>query len=234
MNRRFETADWLIVGGGLVLLAASVVPWWTLRIANVPGVSLNAYDFAVTGTVPVILLLSVTVLTVIIKTDNVGLPDWLVHPYLSTLAVVATAGLLTVRFLWSGFEDTERVSRGFGMYLALAGVAISLVGCVLALRALGRPRPDVVDEDDDDDDDEEDGVAAYGYVDYEEEDDLVRRFNTNLPSGETPVYRRGGADAAPRRVPPTRQPSSRRRPSRAVAPPSTDLPRPPSPGPPLP
>jgi hypothetical protein len=143
VERRFETADWWIAGGGFVLLFSSVLPWWTLRIPGNPGLSFDGKDFTSTGIVPVALLLVVAMLTVVIKTETVRLPLWLVHPYLTTLVVLVAVVLVGVRFFWSGFEGDDGVTRSFGMYLAMAAAMASLAGCVMALRG----SPDTDDDD---------------------------------------------------------------------------------------
>jgi hypothetical protein len=232
VDRRFKSSDWLIVTGGLVVLFASVLPWWDWSNPNAPGISQDGYDFALTGILPIALLLVVVVVTVTIKTDSLQLPDWLVHPYVTTTAVVVAAALLAVRFTWSGYENTDNVSRGLGMYLAAAGVVIALLGCALAIRDLrtadAEPADDLDDDDDlVDDDDDEDADDVYGYADYAEEDDLVRRINTHLTTGETPVHRPTSSGPPPRRTPSVRQPAPRRRPPRDVE--AAPRPRPKSP-----
>lgn len=215
MERRFRSSDWLIVIGALLLFAASVQPWWTLRFDNAPGLSLNGYDFALTGTVPIVILLAIGIVTVIIKTDSLALPVWLIHPYVLTAGVATTAVLIGIRFFWSGFDDSAGVSRGLGLYLAGAAVVIALVGCGLAIRDLRHPPAEAGEASADDDIDDDDGDDdEYGYVEDEEEDDLVRRFNSSLPSGETPVYRARDTSGPPRRTPPARREPTRRRPPR--------------------
>ena len=222
MDKRFRSSDWLIVVGALLLFAASVQPWWTLQFDNAPGLSLNGYDFGLTGTVPIVILLAIGIITVIIKTDSLALPAWLIHPYVLTAGVGTTAVLIGIRFFWSGFDDGAGVSRGIGLYLAGVAVVIALVGCGFAIRDLRHPPADAgesADDDDEDDIDLDDDVDdEYGYVDDEEEDDLVRRFNSSLPSGETPVYRPRDTSEAPRRTPPARRPPTRRRPPRETQP----------------
>ena len=44
---------------------------------------MDAFDYGMTGILPLAILLVVTVVTVIIKTDSLPLPDWLVHPYVT-------------------------------------------------------------------------------------------------------------------------------------------------------
>ncbi len=231
VDRRFRSSDWLIVIGGILLLIASRLPWWTVEWDRGPTTSMDAFDYGMTGILPLTILLVVTVVTVIIKTDSLPLPDWLVHPYVTAVAVGAATFLVGVRFFWSGFEDTSGVSRGIGLYLAAAAVVLASIGCGLAIRDLRRGVADddlVADDDDDDDDDDDfdepddldepddDADDDYGADDDEddvdeEEDDLVRRANTSPPTGEAPVYRPSNPVAPRRRTPNERQPAPRRR-----------------------
>ncbi len=171
---------------------------------------------------PIVILLAIGIITVIIKTDSLALPAWLIHPYVLTAGVGTTAVLIGIRFFWSGFDDGAGVSRGIGLYVAGVAVVSALVGCGFAIRDLRHPPADAgesADDDDEDDIDLDDDVDdEYGYVDDEEEDDLVRRFNSSLPSGETPVYRPRDTSEAPRRTPPARRPPTRRRPPRVTQP----------------
>lgn len=207
MERRFRSSDWLIVIGGLMLLLASRLAWWTVEWDGGPATSTDAFDYRSTGTLPLAILLLVTVLTVVVKTDSLPLPDWLVHPIPSTAAVLTATALLGVRFFWSGFEDTGGVSRGLGLYLAAAGAVIAVLGCGVAFR--GRSRPATIGGDE--------------YADeYGDDDDPVQRFNVTMPSGEIPITRprtpvpSRRTPPPARRTPATRQPATRRRQSRTT------------------
>ena len=223
VERHFRSSDWFIVSGGLFVLVGSLLPWWTLSFGGALDVSQNGYDFGLTGRLPIVLLLAVAILTVVVKTDSLPLPDWLIHPYAMGMAVLVAAVGIGVRFFWSGYDSTDNVSRGLGLYLVAAGVVCEVVGSVLAIRDLRRPAVDVDDGADDADDDldvdaelddyEEDALDDYeedDLGDYEE-DDLVRRFNSSLPTGETPVQLPPNPEPTPR-APTPRQPSTRRRP----------------------
>ena len=235
MDRRFRSSDWFIVMGGLLVLVGSLLPWWTLSFGGALDVSPNGYDFSMTGRVPIVILLAVAIVTVVVKTESLPLPDWPIHPYAVAAAVVVAAIGIGVRFFGSGYDGTDNVSRGLGLYIVAAGVIGELVGAGLAIRDLRHPRVDVADEGADDDDlDLDDGLDDEADDFEEEEDDLVRRFNTSLPTGEIPVQRPANPTPAPRRTPTTRQPSPRRRPPRDPATPPTPRTRRRPSGPPLP
>lgn len=201
MDNRFESADWLVVSGGLLLLLSSKLAWWSVAWATGQETSTDAFDYTMTGLVPLVVLVGVGVITVIVKTDSLPLPAWVVHPYLVAAAVIVAAGLVGIRFFRSGYEDVEGVSRGLGLYLAAAAVVIALIGAGQGIRARRRPSSDDATADDDLDDEDDPFPAA------DEEDDLVRRFNASMPAA--PVERAGRSVTPPRRAPVRRQPTPR-------------------------
>ena len=219
MERRFSSSDWSIIIAAALLLVASVLPWWQLRFDEALDFSLDAWDFPNTGRLPVLILVVIAALTVIIRTESLRLPHWLVDPYLVTLAVGVAGVLIGVRFSVSDFEEDERVTRGVGLYVAVAAVLLALVGCGLAIRERRRP---VVRSDDDDDDAAAAAPAGdvYGYS-AEPDDDLAGRFNAAIPTDEAPVLR-PRQPAPPQATPPRRPPTPRRRGQRvSEGPPAT-------------
>jgi len=237
VDTRFRSSDWFIALGGLLVLIGSLLPWWTMRFDGALAVSQNGYDFGLTGRVPIAIMLVVAIMTVIVKTESLALPAWLVHPYAVAAAVGVAAIGIGVRFVWSGYENAGRVSRGIGLYLAAAGVVVAVIGCVLALRDLRRPVEDIpaADEDDLDDEDEDendDDPYPYGYAGDEE--DLLQHLDaappaTAGPAGRTPT----SPTPAPRRTATPREPVRRRPPADRVNAPATRRRRR-QPGPPLP
>jgi hypothetical protein len=136
----FGASDWLKSIGGVLFFVAGLLPWWSLGFA--PGLSeeFNAFDYDATGLVPYVIFVGIAVLTIIIKTDSLRLPKVLVHPVLSLVAAVFGTVLVVYRFFVDGYDDDaleatdNTISRGIGMYLAVAAASIVLVGCVLASR----------------------------------------------------------------------------------------------------
>lgn len=208
MDKRFGWADWLIVGAGLVLLIGSRLAWWTVEWSGGPATSTDAFEYTVTGIAPLVVLLLVGVLIVTIKTESLPLPVWLIHPGLVMVAVLGVAGLIGIRFFWSGFAETDGVSRGLGLYVAGAAVLLAVVGAVLGLAGLRRPA--AVAADDQALDDLADLDETYDGED-DDEDDLVRRFNASVPIAPTARRREPS-----RQSPTPRQPANRRRPERAA------------------
>jgi hypothetical protein len=236
VDTRFRSSDWFIALGGLLVLIGSLLPWWTMRFDGALAVSQNGYDFGLTGRVPIAIMLVVAIMTVIVKTESLALPAWLVHPYAVAVAVGVAAIGIGVRFVWSGYENAGRVSRGIGLYLAAAGVVVAVIGCVLAIRDLRRPVEDIpaADEDDldDDDDENDDDPYAYGYAGDEE--DVLRHLDAAPPAAAGPAGRAPASPTPPpRRTATPREPVRRRPPADRVTAPATRRRRR-QPGPPLP
>ena len=114
------------------------MPWWEFEFADGGGIggglggSKNAFDYWMTGIVPFIIFTGIALLTIIIRTDSLPLPAWLVHPVLQLSLAVVGAVLVGVRFFWSDMDDLD-ISRGLGLYLSAAAVVLALIGCVLGL-----------------------------------------------------------------------------------------------------
>jgi hypothetical protein len=214
LNKRFKPSDWLLVGGGLLMFMASVLPWWEVSWGGqAPQATFDAFDFTATGVVPLVLFLAVAIVIVIIKTESLALPRWLVHPVLISGAIGIGSVLVAVRFVWSGFDETQGVTRGIGLYVAGVAVLLCIAGCVLSFREGDALEPsaddnelgDDFDFDDDDDDEDEDAADdVYGYAD--EDNNLISRYIAP-PPGMAPA-----PDAARLRRTPTagETPRSRR------------------------
>jgi hypothetical protein len=214
VNSRFRPSDWLLVGGGLLMLMASVLPWWEVDWdGQAPRTTFDAFDYTTTGLVPLVLFLGVAVLIVIIKTESLRLPAWLVNPVLIATAIGLGSVLVVVRFVWSGMDDPQGVSRGVGLYVAGVAVLLSIAGCVVSFREADEVQPQIdeddedededEDEDDDDDvdDDDDDVEDVYG---YDDEDDLTEHYSARV-NGSDPA-----ADPPPRRTPTRGEPRPRR------------------------
>jgi hypothetical protein len=152
VESRFEPGDWLKAIGGILFLAASLLPWWRIEYPNGFDLTTDARDYTLTGIVPCLIFVVIALLTIIIQTGQLSLPGWLLHPV--GLLVASTVGtiLVGVRFLWDGYSDaaagTGDISRGLGLYLAAAAAVIVLIGSVIGLRAyLAEPLDDDVDDD---------------------------------------------------------------------------------------
>jgi hypothetical protein len=202
VEQRFRRDDWLKAIGGILFLVAALLPWWEQTLIGFRQRQ-NAFS-DVLGLVPTIIYVAIAILTIVIKTDSLSLPMWLLHPLGMLIAAIAGAICVAVRFFLDPFSNAGNVSRGLGLYLAGAAAVISIIGCVIAYRE----RAEWYGIDDDGDEvDEDDDAYEYGY-DPDEQDDLIRRINSSLDR-ETP------ADRPPRDVAHPQSEQERRRAARA-------------------
>ena len=134
MENEFVRSDWFKAIGGILFLIGALMPWWELEIENGQGlgISTNGFDYWLTGIVPFVIFTGIALLTIIIRTDSLPLPDWLVHPVIQLTLAVVGAVLVGIRFFYSGESDLD-ISRGLGLYLSAAAVVLVLIGCVLGV-----------------------------------------------------------------------------------------------------
>ena len=136
----FGVSDWLKSIGGVLFFVAGVLTWWELQFENGLSVATNAFDYRATGFLPYVIFVGIAILTIIIKTESLTLPRFLVNPVLTLAVAVVATGLVVYRFFADGYDDealeagNNEVSRGIGLYLALAAAVIVLAGCVIAYR----------------------------------------------------------------------------------------------------
>ena len=194
MDKRFGSADWLIVSGGFLLLVASRLPWWTVEWSGVPATSTDAFDYTLTG------VSHSSSSSPSASSPSSSRPTrcrcrrgWSTRTS-SRSPSLGVAVLVGIRFFWSGFDETDGVSRGLGLYLAAAAVVVALLGAGQGIRTMRRHPTDVDADDADDDLDLE--VRTHGRS-SDDEDDLVRRFNSSLPAApvDRPDRRHGTAAA---------------------------------------
>ncbi len=178
---KLKTADWLMVGGGVVMLIAGFLPWVT---ASVPGFSdsVNAFEFFFTGTLPWILIVAVGALALLLVLEVIpsGTTPWPL--ILLGLAGFATL-LVLIRVIFNPLEDNGSdagidITRGIGMYLGVIGAIVATVGAVQAFQASGGELSDLTNVD-----------------------KMKESFGGNQPSGGTPAPPPQPGGAPP--VPPT-------------------------------
>ena len=142
----FGVSDWLKAIGGVLFFVAGVLTWWELQYGQGLSTPFNGFDYRLTGIVPYVIFVGIAILTIIIQTESLSLPRFLVNPVLTLVAAAIGTVLVGYRFFADGYdndalaEQDNSVSRGIGLYLALAGALIVLGGCVLAYRELAGPR----------------------------------------------------------------------------------------------
>ncbi len=187
LEKRFESYDWLKAIGSMVFFVGALLPWWTREYT---GFELRKTGFGDwLGIIAAVAILAVGLLTVIVETESLPIPHWVINPsWMLALAIVGGA-CVGVRFFIDPFGSGDagiRDTRGVGLYLSGAGAVLVLIGCVLAFQRRAEWAELVGREDDDDEGDDE--VYDYGY-DAEEQDELIRRINASMdrqPNGRRP------------------------------------------------
>jgi hypothetical protein len=134
----FGVSDWLKSVGGALFFVAGLLTWWELEDANGLSFPTNGFDYRLTGIVPYVIFVGIAILTIVIRTGSLRLPEVLLHPLLSLVAAAIGTALVIARFLFDGWEDSllqgRSANRGIGLYLALAAALTVLAGCVIAYR----------------------------------------------------------------------------------------------------
>jgi hypothetical protein len=179
LEKRFESYDWLKAIGGMLFLVAAILPWWTREYT---GFELRKTGFGDwLGIIAGVAILAVALLTVIVETESLPIPRWVINPtWMLALAIIGAA-CVGVRFFldpFGGGDPGIRDSRELGLYLAGAGAVLVLIGCVMAFQHRA-DWAEAVARDDEDDDDEDDALDEYGY-DADEQDELIRRINESM------------------------------------------------------
>lgn len=139
--KSFTRADWLKVGGAAALLVSSFLAWLNITLEQGDMVrrgTANAYDFAFTGAIPVVLAVSVGAVTVLLAVARVPRRQqpW---PLVLLLAALVAVVLLMVRLIVNPYDGTDNleqyggsVVRGVGMVLAVLAALVVFVGALLA------------------------------------------------------------------------------------------------------
>lgn len=141
---KFKTSDWLKAGGGLLMLIAYFLAWWTIDIPGVGSAGdVSGSDYFLTGTVPWLILVAIGVLTVLAALDIFKLPASFPAPLIFLAASALAFLLILFRFFSDGFDYggfgnyDNYVSRGAGLYLALVAAIAVLVGSFLGFKESG-------------------------------------------------------------------------------------------------
>lgn len=148
---KFKPSDWLKAGGGLVMLIAYFLAWWSLDGAS--GFSslgsTSGSDYFFTGTVPWLILVAIGVLTVLSVMDVFKLPSTLPLPLIFLGASALAFLLVLIRFFSDGFDTVAGfdfpTSRGVGLYLALLASIAVLAGSFLGFKEAGGNLNDLKD-----------------------------------------------------------------------------------------
>lgn len=179
MEKRFESYDWLKAIGSMLFFVAAILPWWERAFL---GAELRRTGFGDwLGIIAAIAILGVGLLTVIVETESLPIPRWVLNPtWMLALSIVGVVCVGLRFFLdpFGGGGSGIRDSRGLGLYLAGAGAVLVLIGCVMAFQHRDE-WAEAVARDDEDADDDDDDIDEYGY-DADEQDELIRRINESM------------------------------------------------------
>jgi len=140
---KFKTHDWLVVGGGAVVLIFTFLKWWKVD-TPFGSYGSNGFDHFFTGIVPWILIVGTAVLTFLAVAGVFKLPATIPSQLIFLAATVLGALLILINFLTSpGIPDG--VDRGVGLFLSLIGGIVAAVGGVLGFQASGGDLKDLTD-----------------------------------------------------------------------------------------
>jgi len=142
---KFKTPDWLVIGGGLVVLIAGFLDWFKLSDSDVGA---NAFDYTLTGLIPWILIVGAAVLTFLLAGGIIkaGGAPWT----LIILGATALGALLIIIRVLIGADDVPDgldVERAIGLWLSALGAIAAAAGAFLSFQASGGNVRDLTDRD---------------------------------------------------------------------------------------
>ena len=146
---KFKTPDWLVMGGGLVVLIFGFLDWFKLSGAPVSASS-NAFDYTFTGLIPWVLLVGAAVVTFLLASGILarGTAPWTL---VILGATVLGALLIILRVLIGDDEDGlpagVSIDRSVGLWLSAIGAIAAAVGAFLGFQASGGNVRDLTDMD---------------------------------------------------------------------------------------
>lgn len=140
--KRFKTSDWLIIGGGAVMLVFGLALKW-ITVPLLGGVG-NPFDFFFTGGLAWLLTVAAGVLAFLLASDTMraGTTPW----PLVLLGMTGLAALLMLIRLLIG-PGADIADRGPGMWVAFIAAAVALAGSVMKFTESGGNLGDLTDVD---------------------------------------------------------------------------------------
>ena len=136
LEKRFESYDWLkAIGEHAVLRRGDPALVGTGTSSALELRQTGFGDWL--GIIAAIAILGVGLLTVIVETESLPIPRWVLNPtWMLALSIVGVV-CVGVRFFLDPFGAGGpgiRDTRGLGLYLAGAGAVLVLIGCVMAFQ----------------------------------------------------------------------------------------------------
>lgn len=133
---KFKTSDWLKVGGGVLFFIAGFLAWWKVDLGPFGSASANAFDYFWTGTISWLIFTAIAVLTFLAAAGIFKLPDSVPAPLVFLAAAALGTVLVVIRFFNDG-TGVGALDRGVGLFLALIGAVVVLVGAYLGFTESG-------------------------------------------------------------------------------------------------
>ena len=136
---KLKPGDWLIGAGTLVFLIAMFMPWFTAEAGGFSD-SVNGWEYAFFGILPLLLLIAVTVVVVVPKlADGVKIPETigpLPKLQAALIAAAVAAAIVLLRLILGYEEDVPEgfgveVNRGIGLFLAFIAAAAATGGAFI-------------------------------------------------------------------------------------------------------
>ena len=136
---KFETPDWLMIGGGAGIFIFGFFEWVTVSFAGIGSSSGgNVFDFFFTGTIPWLLVIGAAVITVLLALDVLkqGQAPW---PLILLAMTAVAALLLLIRLIFNPLDVPSEVDvgRGIGMILSVVAGIVAAVGGYLNFTSKG-------------------------------------------------------------------------------------------------
>lgn len=142
--KRLSTLDWLIVGGGAVVLLSTFMPWYGVDVGPFSA-SVSGWSSGFLGWFGALLLILAAVYVALRRSD-VALPEMPVTPAV-VAAGLSLIGVLFVVWRWATLPRAHTLGRAvdygprFGIWLALLAGIVETVGAVMQFRSSGEALP---------------------------------------------------------------------------------------------
>ena len=143
--KQVPTNDWGVIGGGALVLIASVLPWYGVS-ASFFSTSVNGWNSGIRGWFSVLLCIAAAGI-VLARNLGVRLPTM---PVGQNLALAAATGLAALLILWllidlpsgrAGGQFAFSYGARIGIWLALLGATVQTAFSVLSARRAGEALP---------------------------------------------------------------------------------------------
>jgi H+/Cl- antiporter ClcA len=149
---KFRASDWLMAGGGALMLISGLLPW--VKAVGPQGLSkMNAFDFTLTGAVPWLVLVGSGVLAFLVAAGVVQ-PAGMRWPLVFLFANTGSTVLVLIRLLFNpidGKQTFEEVGGsltfGIGLYGAVVACVVATTGAVVSYTEHGGDLRDLADLD---------------------------------------------------------------------------------------